>query len=695
MTSGRLDATPESRFNRSMGGVDALAGIDPEQLLLDPAPVREQQDGSSARALTYSRADGARTYDEIGFRLRAATPRSGPAPLQTVLGMRLQRKWAQNSELDERVEELMSQQVLLRHRPLEIFDGTDYDLQHDRTLVHFKRRVGADDGGRGHEEVWTFPLSAPPAMLLRDAVDFDAPQLSTQAYRLDLPGQFWLPLTRVIETGRFERMQECRDHLVTQAEPGRFYAFLSHRWLSTDEPDPDGAQARLVAWQLLGRLCDAIRVASLRGLGGPRRFNPLLGVNVGPHGSDLAESLLVNVLRPALDDELLEQARKEAASLGDVLGGDSGVRTAHADAGLTRLAEVVGERPLLAALLDRIHVWYDYSCLPQPPRTDEEETLFRDGLEHLVAFQIVGRTAVVLEEAEDYLSRAWCTLEALVADSTGGYDLLVGSARRSAREGTTEHYFETLLLDRPHIVWRALLDTEVFRVQTPAECLARLNLEATDPDDLPYIYDRLRHLRAPANTHLDGSEVVTGAFPLPVVEGGRFVVPRTSDRRIGRDDERSDPGTIDWTDALAVAPGPFEVPPFVEFPGEHPSCHVAVVASCEGEAILFGHHVLDRRPELEEAVGARVGSFSWVATAIAPVGHIAFGNLKAVAVAGPVWVIVATSGRFLNCGVTGAITGALAAAGVARVELRLDVAEQNLVLVRPPAESVADDAFEA
>src|SRR5262245_6589059 len=134
-TPDHLDATTESRFNRSMSGADALAGIAPEQLLLDPAPVRAQQGGSSARALVYSRADGTWTYDEIGFRLLAATPRSGPAPLQTILGMRLQRERAQKTEPDERLEELMAQQVLLRHRPLEIFEGTDFDFEHERAVV--------------------------------------------------------------------------------------------------------------------------------------------------------------------------------------------------------------------------------------------------------------------------------------------------------------------------------------------------------------------------------------------------------------------------------------------------------------------------------------------------------------------------------------------------------------------------------
>src|SRR5260370_40989524 len=105
-------------------------------------------------------------------------------------------------------------------------------------------------------------------------------------------------------------------------------------------------------------------------------------------------------------------------------------------------------------------------------------------------------------------------------DTLGGVaDLLVGSARPSARKGTVEHFFRMLLVDRPYMVWRGILDTEVFAVQTPYECMARLGLAATEAADIPLIYQQLRRLGPPRKIHNDDSELVTGVFPLPVLHG--------------------------------------------------------------------------------------------------------------------------------------------------------------------------------
>jgi hypothetical protein len=209
------------------------------------------------------------------------------------------------------------------------------------------------------------------------------------------------------------------------------------------------------------------------------------------------------VLRQTLDDESLEQAAAEGAAVAGLLR-DNGVVVAATDPGLGNLRSLLAEHPGLAALLARISVWYDYSCLPQRPRTQDEEALFRQGLEALNVCQVLGITLVLLDDAEDYLTRAWCTLEGLVADSVGSIDTLVGSRRSTAAAGRVEDSFELLLQDRPHLVWRALLDTEVFGVQDAEACLRRLSLAATDRNDLPFIYERLRSLRAPRKIHVQG-----------------------------------------------------------------------------------------------------------------------------------------------------------------------------------------------
>ena len=156
--------------------------------------------------------------------------------------------------------------------------------------------------------------------------------------------------------------------------------------------------------------------------------------------------------------------------------------------------------------MSRIFLWYDYSCVPQPPRSESEEAVFRQGLQYLNSIQILGRTMVLLDYVEDYVSRAWCTLEAINADQFQSIDVMIGSQRKTGRKGLIEYFFDNLLQDRPHIVWRGVLDTEVFRLQTPIECMRRLGLKRTDQRDLPYIYSNLCKLDAPTKIHVDDSE---------------------------------------------------------------------------------------------------------------------------------------------------------------------------------------------
>ncbi|HEY6790232.1 MAG TPA: hypothetical protein VI365_23275, partial [Trebonia sp.] len=427
------------------------------------------------------------------------------------------------------------------------------------------------------------------------------------------------------------------------------------------------------------------------------RLHSAMGPAIGPRGSELAESMIVNVLRGALDGKSLDRGATEAAAIRD-LTRDHGVMAAAADSGLAKLRAVLAGRPVLAALLGRISVWYDYSCLPQPPRTDDEDALFHQGLAALNPCQVLGITLVLLDDAEDYLTRAWCTLEGLTADAFGRIETLVGSQRPTAPDGTTEEWFGNLLQDRPHIVWRGLLDTEVFGVQDAQACLERLSLAATDRDDLPFIYQRLRSLPAPAKVHVDGSEIVTGTLPLPALADGRVRSAGTA-AVIGGPPLRS-VNSLDWTAALALratepgrrrliaswAPGPSRTGPRWEIPrllraGRHASparAHLAVVAACEGEAILVTDWIQTRVPDLEAMLGLDVVSMSWTASDIAAVGHLAEGALRLVAVEAPVWVLAAVRMRFEHDPVTSAIAAAVTAAGRPLVRMVLDEAANNV-----------------
>jgi xanthosine utilization system XapX-like protein len=440
-----------------------------------------------------------------------------------------------------------------------------------------------------------------------------------------------------------------------------------------------------------------VRIAALRGLQVPRKHCPPVHVNIGIHGGELTEALLVNVLRRALDDESLHRAWSEAQGV-EHLTGDFGVAAAVADAGLERLRAALAERPVLAALLGRILVWYDYSCLPQPPCSEADHALFLAGLENLVVFQRVACTVILLDDLEDYLSRGWCTLEALVADEAhAGSQLLVGAVRRTNRDGTVEHEFEMLLQDRPHLVWRAVLDTEVFAIQDMRCCLRRLGLAVTEARDLPIVYGKLLELGAPRKVHIDDGELVTGVYPVVRLDDGRARVP---DGHRTRTKPAAPSGTLDWSDALIARPIALPaMPSLVRFERSgtgRPACHVAVVAACEGEAALFAQRVVDRRAELEDRLDVEVVSLSWLASDIAPVGHLVDGRLRGVPVAAEAWVVVGTEAR-IDSALAGGMIDALAGSGAPCWVLAIDRSTDNLGLAEADDGTrdvdVPDDGF--
>jgi hypothetical protein len=319
----------------------------------------------------------------------------------------------------------------------------------------------------------------------------------------------------------------------------------------------------------------------------------------------------------------------------------------------------------------------------------------------------------MLDDADNYLSRGWCTLEALVADNLrGATDLIVGSERPSTA-GEVEGYFQTLLEDRPHVLWRAILDTEIFGIQSPTVCMQRLGLAFTNPNDLSFIYKRFSTFPAPLKVHIDESEIITGAFPLPSFNAGTVVLCARSGMHVLHKEAPSTI-TLDWTQALFLVPAwnpekdsAVAVPPFrrvseslivgtttggvaasiqrfLRVPKSPivgtPSCHVAVIGACEGEAILFANWAERNKKDLESLLSVSVTSISWTASDIAPIGHMTLGTLETVPVLADAWVIVAMSERMQHCRVTTIITESLRWSGVRYATLAIDFVEDNVKL---------------
>jgi hypothetical protein len=247
----------------------------------------------------------------------------------------------------------------------------------------------------------------------------------------------------------------------------------------------------------------------------------------------------------------------------------------------------------------------------------------------------------------------------MTADRFQSIDLMVGSLRPTAHEGLVEYFFDNCLRDRVHIVWRGLLDTEVFGHQTPMECMRRLGLKATYERDLPYIYRSLCGLHAPTRIHVDDSELVTGVFPLPTVNNGTSVLwnKDLGNSANSLDGEQNSRKSLDWTNALNLqiswnlkeGDDAGRVPPFQQFElktrshakdENHSHCHIAVIASCEGEVVILSNWARRHCRELEALIDSPITSLSWIASDIAPVGQFVYGKLNAEAIHADVIVVI-------------------------------------------------------
>jgi len=573
------------------------------------------------------------------------------------------------------LEAIRREQDLLSHRPL--------DLTVDGHLSYF---VSGDEivfRVEGAPVTWRFALSYPPR-LLADTVDDDVTEPTAWRVLLPKTGLWWLPLDRLIRQGRLVRWQDLRGERVATIGQGQLPVFVSHRWLAVDQPDPTGRQARLIAWHLLAAIGEAVNIAEARGLHEPRRRSYIVGHRVGMGGSELAEACLVALLRPTVDDGVLGELVAETRSIEELVDDDL-VSFAEADDGLAKMRGLLERRPLLAELTSRIHLWIDYCCLPQPPRTEPEHAEFRDGLRLLNTAQLLGLTVILLDDVEDYTRRAWCLLEAITAYRLAGdYDVLSGLPENTDPLGGPYTHLSDLLLDLPQLVWRAMLDTELFRAIDWREAMTRLDISVTDPDDLPFIYDLLRAIPAPNRLHTLVGDLITGVFPLPQTSVGSALAPSKLGATVA-EPPRERIAPLQWADVLnlstrgavgktSAAPVAARQPFVKWWKAAHgrPKAHVAIVASCEGEAVLIADWVDSHRAELETTCGVMVSSRSWLADDVAPVGTLVYGWLARAPVTAPNWIIVTQSARRGHCSVTAALAETARNAGRAVAWALLD-----------------------
>jgi hypothetical protein len=87
----------------------------------------------------------------------------------------------------------------------------------------------------------------------------------------------------------------------------------------------------------------------------------------------------------------------------------------HPDPDGQQLEQIKAEFP------DDALIWYDYSCLPQEPRTESEESAFLETIEGIPSLIRQSWFVVVGTNIESYATRSWCQFEAVCAQHYGSY----------------------------------------------------------------------------------------------------------------------------------------------------------------------------------------------------------------------------------------------------------------------------------
>lgn len=183
---------------------------------------------------------------------------------------------------------------------------------------------------------------------------------------------------------KLARCQSLPQNTWTPAENLWHFVFISHRWGSQNDPDPSGSQLAALK-RMVQRIADIAEAIS----------DERVGV-------EAAQDRLARV------PSLRRQGTLQAAHL---------VFRSLAEADSIPDAEVAWNDG--RGILDVIGFWYDYSCIPQDPKTPSEEREFAQTLQGIGDMILSSQvsTLVLRKEGDGYLSRGWCFAESMIAQS--------------------------------------------------------------------------------------------------------------------------------------------------------------------------------------------------------------------------------------------------------------------------------------
>jgi hypothetical protein len=275
-------------------------------------------------------------------------------------------------------------------------------------------------------------------------------------------GFYILKASDLLRMESFSRRQEVEMGRLVP-EDCHLLLFISHRWEATDHPDPSGRQLAALKSLVLS-ICDACDALAAESAEERLRLLPTLS----RYGT-LQAVLLV----------------------------------ARLSSSLLSMEFAIANRSAREWLPDHIGVWYDFTCLPQEPRTENEEREFQEALLALPNLLLSDEISLVAirDEGDDYEARGWCFAEARMAAEKMVFRSLV--LRLDRLETTSPTEILSFNHDGPGIQFKRAMEawerngttaTEIeacWKIIVSQACIAPDNLPFSEADTPVLSLDRM------------------------------------------------------------------------------------------------------------------------------------------------------------------------------------------------------------
>jgi hypothetical protein len=199
-----------------------------------------------------------------------------------------------------------------------------------------------------------------------------------------------LTLSRMEALERFQTLNDRNEWLHSNERP-LIILFVSHRWESSEHPDPSGLQIKALQY-FISQISVVIRAFFC-----DRDERLSLVPDLAKEGILQAEELARRIIGygPFADGHLISEGKSIRQEIAEKI-------------------KTLDPESFDLWLLSRIGLWVDYCCIPQAPRSAVEQTKFDSTLAQLDYLLEFATVISLRREGDDYSERAWCVSEVLL-----------------------------------------------------------------------------------------------------------------------------------------------------------------------------------------------------------------------------------------------------------------------------------------